>query len=201
MDADFSVELGADDAALEFPWTSDDERLCYFDLKSQPELLLYVDEATQYRELGEFLAVVNSPGAAFLTAKCDVWTEAELNEEEEIYGAAMKFCSYIDLLFDDNAGEQRFDFSRHQRIARRLAEMLNKAPQISVAAEFIVRRCYFHTPAGEGLDEGRDGFYLTFYLFGYGDDEEEARQRWGIGLVLVQNAILQLTAETRRERE
>jgi hypothetical protein len=40
----------------------------------------------------------------------------------------------------------------------------------------------------------RDGFYITFYLFGYGDDEAEARQRWGIGLNLVENAIRQVAA-------
>lgn len=191
MDVDFSVELGADDPALEFPWASDDEKLRYFDLKSHPELLLQVDEATRFRELGEFLAAVNAD-SALLTAKCDVWTENELGEAEDIYQAKTKFCSYVDLLLEEKTAEQRFDFERHVLIARRLTELLNNAPQISVAAEFIVRRCYFR-----GTENERAGFYMTFYLFGYGDDESEARQRWAIGLTLAQNAILRWTVEMR----
>jgi hypothetical protein len=34
---------------------------------------------------------------------------------------------------------------------------------------------------------------MTFYLFGYDSDEVFARQRWAIGLKLVENAILQLS--------
>jgi hypothetical protein len=37
------------------------------------------------------------------------------------------------------------------------------------------------------------GFYITFYLFGYGDDEAQARKRWAIGLKVVENIILQLS--------
>jgi len=46
-----------------------------------------------------------------------------------------------------------------------------------------------------GEEEIRDGFYITFYLFGYGDDEESARQNWVTGLKLVRNAIRQLSAK------
>jgi len=41
----------------------------------------------------------------------------------------------------------------------------------------------------------REGFYITFYLFGYDDDEAQARQRWAIALKLVENAIRQTSAE------
>ena len=39
----------------------------------------------------------------------------------------------------------------------------------------------------------RDGFYITFYLFGYGDDEAQARQRWSIALKLLENVIRQIS--------
>ncbi len=195
MDADFSVELGADDEALELPWTSPNGGLRYYDIKSQPDLLLYVSEANHYQELGEFLSVANSPKSLFLTAKCDVWLDEELQEAEEIYGAKMKLASYVDILFADaSESGPRFEFERHERIADRLVQLLGRAPQISVAAEFIVRRCYYH------LDNEPvcPGYYLTFYCFGYGDDAEEARKRWGIGMNLVQNALIQLSSEILR---
>ena len=187
MDADFSVELGADDETLTVPWRSADGRLRYYDLKRQPEMLLYVSEASHYRELGEFLVRVNGPISRLESAKCDAWFTRELAEEEEIYGAGGKFVSYVDLFFSEE--ERRFSFQQHEELVRRLATLLGRAPQISAAAEFIVRRCSYETQ-----NQTVQGFSITFYLSGYGDDESEARQRWGIGLQLVGNAILQVSA-------
>jgi hypothetical protein len=65
-----------------------------------------------------------------------------------------------------------------------LTGLLKQVPEIPAAAEFLIRRCYY--PDEKGI---RDGFYITFYLFGYGDDESRSRERWAIGLKLVQNAI------------
>lgn len=189
MDADFSVELGAEDETLVLPWSSDDGRLRYYDLKRQPDLLLYVDEAARWQELGEFLAQVNSAGSRLQSAKCDAWFSTELGQDEQVYGANGKFGSYVDLVFAAEA--PRFSFAQHEDLARRLSKLLGRAPQISCAAEFIIRRCSYDAQTG---DKPRDGFFVTFYLFGYGDDEAEARRRWGIGLKLVGNAILQLSA-------
>jgi len=224
MDADYSVELGADDPALEMPWSDPDGQFHYHDLRRQPETLLLIDEAARYRELGEFLAAMNSSASMLQTAKCDVWHERELGEAEQIYGVAMKLASYVDLLFRE--GETRFDFPSHESVARRVVQLLGRAPQISSAAEFIIRRCYYHEDAlrgespaamlavgqngSDGLTSGqaaapqtadvqsREGFYFSFYLSGYGDDESDARRRWGIGLAVVQNALLQVAAELRR---
>jgi len=71
---------------------------------------------------------------------------------------------------------------------KRLTGLLKKAPEIPASAEFLIRRCYYH----EG-DSIREGFYMTFYMFGYGEDESQARQRWAIGLKLVGNAIQQMS--------
>jgi hypothetical protein len=192
MDADFSVELGADDDALEFPW-AEDESLRYYDLKRQPELLLEIEEARNWPELGALLESVNGAKSAFVTAKCDVWSDGELSEAEEIYGASMKLACYVDVLYDDLHGDRRFSFEDHEQLARRLCELLSRAPELPAAAEFVVRRCYFHD-TGEPVTPG---FYLTCYLFGYGDEKAEARQRWGIGLSLVQNALVQVSGELR----
>jgi hypothetical protein len=63
------------------------------------------------------------------------------------------------------------------------------------AAEFLIRRCYYHDPEeAPGEEQIRDGFYFTFYLFGYGNDEIRSRQQWVIALKLIQSAIRQLSA-------
>jgi hypothetical protein len=192
MDADFSVELGADDPTLDFPWEAPGTPLRFFDIKSQPELLRFIDEAERYRELHDFLAAINSQTSMFQTAKCDVWVVEELDPSEDIYEGSQKLASYVDLILT-TPHRSRTDFQLHEKLAKRLVELLGKAPEMSAAAEFIIRRCYFRE--GEATDSG---FYLTFYLSGYGADESEARQRWGIALNLVQNALLQISLETRR---
>ncbi len=197
MDADYSVELGSDDDVLDFPWAAPEQNLRYYDLKNQPDLLLFISEATEYQELGRYLTTVNSPASALLTAKCDVWTEDDLSEVEEIYEARTKLASYVDHLFagpGDGADDPRFSFERHERLAQRLVELLSRVPPISAAVEAIIRRCYYHS------DESaeRMGYYLTIYVSGYGDDAVDARQHWSIALDLLQNVLLQLSAEVRR---
>ena len=194
LDAEFTVELAAGDPTLAIPWASGDGRLRYHDLKRRPDLLLYVDEASRYQELAEFLVQINLPASLLQSAKCDAWYNSELSEPEAIYGAAGKFVSYVDVFFADDA--RRFSFEQHKEFARRLIKLLSRAPQISAAAEFIVRRCYYENAGEGGSSEPaghREGFYFTFYLSAYGDDQPDARQRWGIALKLIGNAILQLS--------
>lgn len=186
MQADFAVELGADDQTLEIPWAAPDGSFRYYDLKRQPELLDCVQEARRFPELGEFLAAINSPASLLESAKCDAWPATEMNVEDEIFGAACKFGSYVDLLFSNESA--RWSFPQHEDFATRMTQTLRRAPEIPAAAEFLVRRGYYHQDGTL-----RDGFYLTFYLFGYGDDESQARQRWAIALKLVENAIRQLS--------
>jgi hypothetical protein len=193
MDAELTVELGANDPALAVPWCSDDGSLRYHDLKSRPDLLLYIDEASRYHEIAEFLVQVNSPVSLLQSAKCDAWYSTELSEAEAIYGAASKFVSYVDVFFA--ADGARFSFEYHEDFARRLIKLLERAPQISAAAELILRRCHYQGAARDKSPNAgsREGFYFTFYLSGYGDDEPDARKRWGIALKLTGNAILQLS--------
>ena len=191
MQVDWSVELGAEDDRLEMPWSAPGGATRYYDLKRRPELLLEVEEAHHNPELGEFLVSANSEGSVLETAKCDTWLSQDLTEEEAIYQAEWKFGSYVDLLFSQEA--VRFSFPDHERFADAACKLLKRAPEISAAVEFIIRRCAYHAS-----DTVKDGFYFTFYLYGYGVDEDEARQRWGIAMKLVENALLQLSAAERR---
>ena len=186
MQADFAVELGADDETLEIPWAAAEGGPRYYDLKRHLELLSNIEEAARAPELGEFLSKINSPKSLLETAKCDAWPSAEMNPEEEIFESSHKFGSYVDLLF--SAEPNRYSFPEHEHLAKRLTQLLKSVPEIPAAAEFLIRRCHYHVE-----EEIRDGFYITFYLFGYGD-EVQSRQHWVIGLKLVANAIWQLSA-------
>lgn len=198
MRAETLVELAPVDDTLEMPWASADGTQRYYDLKRRPELLLEVGEAHDNRELGEFLVTVNSGVSLLETAKCDTWITNELTEEEQIFGAGWKFGSYIDLVFTERG--PRFQFEEHEAFAERASKLLQRAPEISAAAEFIIRHCHYHRE--NDLAEDSDaGFCITFYLSGYGDDEDEARRRWNVGLKLVENALVQLSAQQRKAHQ
>ena len=196
MQAEVSVELGAQDDCLEVPWSSPEGEVRYYDLRRRPELLLNVAEAYNNRELGEFLASINSSYSILETAKCDTWLSDKMTEQESIYGAPWKFGSYVDLIFTEM--RPRMSLQSHQELADSISRLLRRVPEIPAAAELVVRRCYYHDLEAPDPDVSETGFCVTLYLYGYGDDETEARQRWAIALKVVENALLQLSAAQRR---
>jgi hypothetical protein len=141
MHADFSLELGRDDPALEMPWSSDDPQVRYYDLRNHPELVCQIPEAIAHPELGHFLARINAAGSPLATAKCDAWSSREVAPEEEIFGDH-KFVSYIDLVFVN--GTDRCSLEKHGSFAQELCQLLSQAPEIPATVELIIRRCYYH---------------------------------------------------------
>jgi len=206
MDADFSIELGREDPVLDFPWTDPSSKFAYVDLKRHPELLARIEEAQTFPELAEFLSMMNSPQSMVETAKCDVWATTELNAEEEIYNASHKFASYVDVVFTDamfshtfSDNAARLSLPAHEQFARKLVELLHRAPETPSMAEICVRRCYFAPDSQDSQDrkiedeQVQEGCYCTVYVSGYGTDQPSARQNWAVALKLVGNATLQLS--------
>jgi hypothetical protein len=188
MQADYSVELGREDPALELPWRSEDGASRYHDLKRHPDLVLQIPEAANSPELSAFLTRINAAGFPLQTAKCDTWHSREISPEEEIFGAAGKFVSYVDLVFA--AHEPRLSLERHEALAENLSGLLKRAPEMAASVELVIRRCYYHPDAKP--DESLSGFCITTYVSGFGEDEPEARKRWSIALTLLQHALVQV---------
>lgn len=212
MQVDSSIELGRDDPALEFPWASEDGSLCYKDLRNDPGLIEQIPEAEQYSELRDLLLRLNASEFALQTAKSDVWTTDEIPAEEEIFSARQKLVSYVDLIFSSD--QSRFCLKSHTDLVKKLCTLLQRAPDMAASVEFVVRRCYYHqfertapdpqsgpehpsrSGAGQSMSakEGEQlhaGFCITAYVSGFGDTDQEARQRWSIALKLMQHALVQ----------
>ena len=187
MEAEFTVELGADDPTLALPWSDPEGRWRYFDLRAHPEEIAAIEEAQLLPELREFLVTVNAAASNLQSAKCDAWFSEELSEEEAIFGARCKFGSYVDVAFHQPAPQA--SFAIHEAFALRLVELLKRAPELPAAMEIVIRRAHFESPN----TAVREGFYFTIYVIGYGDDEAEARQSCGIALRLVGHATLQMS--------
>jgi hypothetical protein len=200
MQTDYAVELGRDDETLEMPWAAPDGSFRYYDLKREPQMLDHIEEAVRIGELREFLLAVNAQSSILESAKCDAWSTNEIHPEEEIFGEPRKFGSYVDLLFTSSAA--RFSFEDHESFLKSLTKLLQSGPEIPASAEFILRRCHYHedtfverrAPPPARRDGVRDGFYVTFYLFGFGEDEAKARAQWAMALSVVTNALAELSS-------
>ena len=191
VQADFSVELAPGDPTLEMPWISRDPAIRYYDLKRNPRIISQLPEVAANPALREFLAALNAPASPFETAKCDSWSSDQMDVEDEPFGAATKFCSYVDVVPEEEA---RFLFVSIEDFGRRFVKLLARAPEIPAACDLVIRRCFYHlghSPEGE-ISEG---FYFTLYCCGYGDDEAHAQRSWAIAMNLLQNALLQLGRE------
>lgn len=180
MDAEFSVELGADDPTLAVPWNTPDGATGYVDLKVSPEAMNALEEVRDFPELAGFLRALNACGAIYETAKCDVWLDTLMDVDDEPYEATVKCGSYVDLFFREPY--KLAAFAEHERRARDLVQRLRKCDDLPARAEVIIRRAYFSDD---------EGLYWTVYLFGYGDDAESAQARWGCALNLLRTAMLQ----------
>jgi len=189
VQAEYDVELGRDDPALELPWSSEDGTVRYYDVKGHPELVPQIAEADAFPELGAFLKRVNAVGFPLQTAKCDVWYSREISVEEEIFGAACKLVSYVDLVF--TADDARLSFEKHEELAQGLCQLLQRAPEIAATVAFVIRRCYYHDSKNDP-DESTSGFCITAYVSGFADSQDETRPRWAIALTLLQNALVQV---------
>ncbi len=186
MQVDTSVELGRDDETLDFPWAASEPGPRYYDLRRDPDSLQRIVEAAGNAAMRDFLIAVNAPGSILESAKCDAWASDEINPEEEIFGLPRKFGSYVDLVFTNSMS--RFSFEAHEELLTKITTLLQRVPDIPASAEFLLRRCRYHEN-----QTMREGFYVTFYLFGYGDDEAKARRQWEIALRLVSHALTQLS--------
>ena len=204
MYVDWSVELGADDPVLDFPWSCPEDtrqevigpgaasdtpssgkgsNLRYYDLRADPSLIDHLPEAQSSSELRKFLLRVNAAGFPLQSAKSDHWFTQEISQEEEIFGAPCKFASYADLLF--TTAERQLSFADHEDYAAKLCDLLKSTPEMLASAEITVRRCFY----ADHPDQ--DGYYFTVYVSGFGETEAQSRQRWSIALTLVQHALVQ----------
>jgi len=189
VQVEYDVALGRDDPALELPWSSEDGTVRYYDVKCHPELVLQISEAEAFPELGAFLKRMNASGFPLQTAKCDIWYSREISAEEEIFGAACKLVSYVDLVF--TADEARSSLERHEDLAQGLCQLLQRAPEIAATVALVIRRCYYHGNENDS-NESTSGFCLTAYVSGFDNEQSDARQRWAIALTLLQHALVQV---------
>lgn len=188
MDADWSVELGTDDPALELPWASPDGSQQYIDLLLHPEAINQIPEAERYPPLRKLLIALNANKSSWRTAKCDVWLDDEPGDTVGTEAGHRRVCSYVDIIRRDSA--QRFSFTQHEAWVKEAAARLRSLGDNGIACELVVRRCYFHMDHERAADS-EPGFCVTLYVVAHGSDETRAFAGWSQGLSLVSSVLIE----------
>ena len=198
MQADWTVECGADDPTVAVPWANQDGSLRYIDLHAAGANVNQIPEAARYPCLAAALRRWNQADAPVFTAKCDVWNyAADLFDAEDLPGSAYAQASYIDLLPRDEA-----TFSSFAACQKLLRACTNAAQRIELAdcrCEWILRLArIFPMTATENAaptDVYREGFATTLYVWGYGASPHAAETVWASALAsLIEPVILTMAS-------
>jgi len=177
MEADWSVEIGADLPSITVPWSADG--LAFLNLRQalreSPAALL--PEAQHYPALGRALAHLNSASSQVFTSKCDVFALAADDLDPFEMESTSANCNsglacYIDLL---RAGEAAFaPFAEQEAWLKRTTHALRATPSTQARAELVLRSASIATNHGTP----RDGFGVTLYVTGCGRDPATAQSSW-----------------------
>jgi hypothetical protein len=179
MEADWSVELAAEDPVITVPWaaSAEDAPKCRFlDLRLDPSLIEEIDEARSRPVLRAALRQLNDHASHLWTAKCDAWASSvedgagpydpyEMNAGpgEILHGAG----SYVDLM--PRNGGLLSSFDGQERWLRKLTERLRVIPRDAARADFVLRRAEV---------DGVPGFAVTWFVEGCGATPQRAEQAW-----------------------
>jgi hypothetical protein len=177
--------LGVSGGAIEVPWSSAGGD-SYLDLRENPTTISQISAALEYAPLAGFLNVVNGAGSLFSTVRAKVWEEPASQA-----GAEFTFHSRVDLMFA--RPEFNFISERYEDAVQRLVALWMKdssGDALSVRMEIL--------PCVYG-DAKREGAALRLTLTARSASAEQARVRWGLGIVRVQQALLFVSRAMRQK--
>jgi hypothetical protein len=177
--------LGVSGAAIEVPWRGTDGD-AYLDLREDPAAISQISAAREYSPLAGFLTVVNGAGSLFATVRAKVWEETTSQA-----GPEFTFHSRVDLMFARS--EFNFISERYEDAVQRLVALWMKdtsGDALSVRMEIL--------PCVYG-DAKKEGAALRLTLTARSASGEQARVRWGLGIVRVQQALLFVSRAMRQK--
>jgi hypothetical protein len=177
--------LGVSGGTIEVPWSAADGDH-YLDLRENPEAITQISAAREYSPLAGFLTVVNGVGSLFSTVRAKVWEEPASQA-----GAEFTFHSRVDLMFA--RPELNFISERYEDAVQRLIALWMKdtsGDALSVRMEIL--------PCAYG-DSKKEGAALRLTLRARSASAEQARVRWGLGIVRVQQALLFVSRAMRQK--
>lgn len=177
--------LGLRAGAIEIPWRGADGEQ-YLDLGENPAAIAQIEAARENSPMTTFLMSVNGAGSLFTTVRAKVWDEPSAQA-----GAEFTFHSRVDLMF----ARSEFNFmpERYEDVVQRLVTLWmrdSSGDTLSVRLEILP--CVYGSAKKEGAA-------LRLILIARSASAEQARVRWGLGIVRVQQALLFVSRAMRQK--
>jgi hypothetical protein len=185
MDAEWSVAASEDDPVLVVPWSDPATPLAFIDVRNNPALVDQISEARAWPEIRSALLRLNAKGSPMWTAKCDAWALSDDEKQLDFGPVSTGFGAYLDTIPHDLRAFSSLSAQRSR--AEQLTARAKTLSPVEARAEFVLR------PA---LCFGRQGYALTFYVFGYGDSDAGARAQWSEAMASIVNCAVNDRAQT-----
>lgn len=156
----------------------------FVNLREDPTGIARIAAASEHPPLAAFLVAINGEGSLFSTVGIRVCSSASSQSGEEF-----SFHSQVDLIF----AHQPFNFiaDHYEDAVRRLVELWMKDSADSLTARLEILPCQFESHSREGV-----GLRIVFTA--RGASAEQARTRWSLGLMKVQQALLFVSRAMRQ---
>lgn len=169
--------------AIKVPWQCDDGTE-YFNLREDPAAIARIAAASEHPPLAGFLVAINGQGSLFSTVRLKVWAAAPSQTGEE-----PAFHSRVDMIF----AHQPFNLeaNHYDEAVRRLVDLGMKDSADFLTARLEILPCIFDNPSNKGVAL-RIGFTAR------GASAEQARTRWALGLMKLQQALLFISRAMRQ---
>jgi hypothetical protein len=169
--------------AIKVPWQSSDGTE-YINLREDPAAIARIAAAAENPPLAGFLAAINGQGSLFSTVRLKVWASAPSQAGEE-----PAFHSRVDMIF----AHQPFNLvaDQYEDAIRRLVDLGMKDSADFLTARLEILPCTFDNSSNEGVGL-RIGFTAR------GASAEQARTRWALGLMKLQQALLFISRAMRQ---
>jgi hypothetical protein len=177
--------LGVGGGAIEVPWGSPDGDH-YVDVRENPAAIAQISAARKFPPLAGFLAAVNGAGSLFASVRAKVWEESVSQSSAEFM-----FHSRVDLIFaraEFNFIPERFEDAVQRLVALWMRD--TSGDSLSVRMEIL--------PCAYGVEK-KEGAALRLTLTARSASAEQARVRWGLGIVRVQQALLFVSRAMRQK--
>lgn len=147
----------------------------YFDLRENLGAITEIAAAREHIPLAGFLVAINGEGSLFSTVRAKVWAEQPTQDRGDYF-----LKSRVDLVFSHDP----FNYSaeKYEDVVKRLVELWMREPGTeSLTTRLEIIPCQF---------EKLKGAALRLVLTAQGCSVEQARTRWSLGIVRVQQALL-----------
>jgi hypothetical protein len=149
----------------------------YLDLRENPGAVTQIAAAREYPPFARLLLQLNEEGSLLRTIHSKVWAASASQS-----GGEHSFQLRIELIFTHDPFNSMPD--RFEDIVGRLVQLWMKDLSAdTLAARLEILPCSYAASA-------RDGAALRITLTARGADADQARTRWGLGLVRLQQALL-----------